>query len=242
MRPRLIGFTMLVTVALLWQLFGCATPTADRQITSQVVEPPSQITLQWEPSTTKTDGTALTDILGYKIHYGQRSRTYAFTKFVGNQTSAAVSGLVPGRIYFFALTAYDSAGNQSELSGEVSMVVPTTTSETPTLMQEALRRGHAAEIWVTGAQPAEVVSFLHSQAGEGEGPCSPQLGGLCIDLLDPSVFGEATVNDSGIAILRYTTPTDVALGQMMSVQAVIQRGPDGADSVKTNVITSTVTD
>lgn len=242
MRPWPIGYTMMVPVALMWQLFGCATPIAERQMTSQVVEPPLQIELRWDPPTTKADGTPLTDIAGYKIHYGQRSRTYAFTKLVGNQTSAGVSGLVPGRTYFFAVTAYDSAGNQSELSGEVSKVGPPTSSPTPTLMQEALRRGHATEMWVIGAHHGEVVSFLHSLAGEGEGPCSPQLGGLCIDLLEPAVLGEATANDSGIAILKHTTPADVALGQRISVQAVLQRGADGTESVKTNVITSAVTD
>jgi hypothetical protein len=109
-------------------------------------------------------------------------------------------------------------------------------------MQDALRRGHAAQFWIAGAHPGETVSFLQSLSGEGKGPCSPQLGGLCVDLMEPSVFGEATADDSGTAILTHTFPPETPLGQLMSIQAVIQRGANGANSVKTNAITSTVTD
>jgi hypothetical protein len=240
--PRRIGLSIMAIVVLMWQLHGCMTPTNGPQMASQPVEPSAQIQLRWDPPTTKADGNPLTDIVGYKIHYGQRSRTYAFTKIVGNQTSAGVSGLVPGRTYFFAVTAHDSAGNESSLSDEVSKVAPSTTSQMPTLMQDAMARGQPVQFWVAGAQPGEVVSFLSSQSGEGEGPCSPQLGGLCVDLLDPSVFGEATADDSGTAILTQIIPTTAPPGQTISVQAVIRRGPDGGDSVKTNVITSRVTD
>jgi hypothetical protein len=200
-------------------------------------EPPAQILLSWDPPTAKADGSPLTDIAGYKIHYGQRSRTYAFTNIVGNQTSAGIAGLIPGRTYFFAVTAYDSMGNESRLSDEVSRVAPLTVSQTPMLMQDALARGQTAQFLVAGAHPGET-----SLSGEGEGPCSPQLGGLCVDLLDPSAFGEATADDSGTATLTHVIPATAPLGQRISIQAVIQRGPDGADSVKTNVITSRVMD
>jgi hypothetical protein len=237
-----MGLAVVAIVALLWQLYGCTTPAHDHQMTGQLVEPPPQIQLKWDPPTTRADGSPLTDIVGYKIHYGQRSRTYAFTKLVGNQTSSGVSGLVPGRTYFFAVSAYDSAGKESTLSDEITKIVPPTASQTLMLMQDALRRGHASQFWVARARPGEVVSFLYSLHGEGEGPCSPQLGGLCVDLVEPSVFGEATANDSGIAVLAHTIPAEAPLGQGMSIQAVIRRGPDGAASVKTNAITSRVTE
>lgn len=237
-----LGLMPLAIVVLMWQLYGCATPANDRQVASQPAEPPAQIQLQWTPPTAKADGRPLTDIAGYKIHYGQRSRTYAFVKDVGNQTSAALSGLVPGRTYFFAVSAYDSAGNESSLSDEVSKVAPPTPTATPMLMQDALARGQACQFWVAGVGPGEVVSYLYSTSGAGEGPCSPQLGGLCVDLLDPQVFGEATADETGTAILTYTIPPEAPLGQTIAVQAVIRRGPDGAQSVKTNVITSRVTE
>ena len=42
---------------------------------------------------------------------------------VGANTSHTTSGLVSGRTYYFAVTAYDAAGNESGFSGEVSKVV-----------------------------------------------------------------------------------------------------------------------
>lgn len=239
---RLIALAMLVAWVFVWQLHGCTTPAHERPMTSQPSEPPPQIQLGWDPPTTRADGSPLTDIAGYAIHYGQRSRTYAFTKRVGNQTSAGLSGLVPGRTYYFTVTAYDSAGNESRPSNEASTVVPPLTSQTLILVQDALTRSQATQFWVAGAHPGEIVSFLQSLSGEGEGPCSPQLGGLCVDLLEPVVFGEATADHSGTAILMHTIPAEVVLGQVVSVQAVIQRGSNGADSVKTNVITSRVID
>ena len=63
------------------------------------------------------------DLAGYKIYVGTASGTYSFpgSAFViGKVTSYTVSNLPKGQTYFFAMTAYDSAGNESPLSAEVS--------------------------------------------------------------------------------------------------------------------------
>ena len=63
------------------------------------------------------------DLAGYKIYVGTASGTYNFpgSAFViGKVTSYAVSNLPIGQTYFFAMSAYDSAGNESPLSAEVS--------------------------------------------------------------------------------------------------------------------------
>jgi hypothetical protein len=182
----------------------------------------------------------LTDIAGYKIYYGLTSRTYDFIKTVGTQTSYTLSGLEPGRTYYFTVTANDAAGNESRFSNEVSVTIPPMVREIPILAHDALTRGRDVQFRVTGVNSDEVVSFLFSLAGEGGGPCSPQLGGLCVDLANPSVFGEATADASGTATLSRTIPADVPAGDTISFQAVIQRGPGGSDSVKTNAITAKV--
>ena len=63
------------------------------------------------------------DLAGYKVYVGTASGTYSFPRsaFVtGKVTSYTVSNLPKGQTYFFAISAYDSAGNESVLSGEVS--------------------------------------------------------------------------------------------------------------------------
>jgi hypothetical protein len=232
-----LGISMLAGTLI---LSGCAKRLGGAQAPGATVELAGQVQLSWERPTTKADGTPLTDISGYKIYYGLTSQTYDFTKTVSNQTTYAISGLERGRTYYFAVTAYNASGNESGFSNEVSVTVPPTVSETPVLAHEPLTRGRETQFRVMGVNSDEVVSFLFSIAGEGNGPCSPQLGGLCVDLLDPSVFGEATADASGTATLTRTLPADAHVGRTISIQAVIQRGPSGTHSVKTNAITAKV--
>jgi hypothetical protein len=63
------------------------------------------------------------DLAGYKIYVGTNSGAYSFpgSPFViGKVASYSISNLPKGQTYFFALSAYDSAGNESVLSAEVS--------------------------------------------------------------------------------------------------------------------------
>ncbi|MGD0887035.1 MAG: fibronectin type III domain-containing protein [Thermodesulfovibrionales bacterium] len=79
-----------------------------------------QITLVWNPPTTNTDGTPLTDLAGYIVYYGTASRNYPQNVPVGIVTTYTVSNLTDGLTYYFAVAAYDTAGNQSAYSNEVS--------------------------------------------------------------------------------------------------------------------------
>jgi len=72
------------------------------------------VLIQWLPNTE-------TDLQGYIVHYGTASRFYSYTSDVGLATSHSVENLQPGREYFFAVTAYDTAGNASYFSDEVSI-------------------------------------------------------------------------------------------------------------------------
>jgi hypothetical protein len=232
-----VSIALLVGLLMWVVLNGCAKSSREAPLSADLG---GQIRLSWEAPTTRADGTPLTNIAGFTLHYGLTSGEYAFTKAVGDQPMSAVSGLEPGATYYFAVTAYDYAGNESRFSNEVAVTVPLTVGQTPLLTQDPLRRGQASHFRVRGADPNEVVSFLFSTSGEGGGPCSPQLGGLCVDLLDPRVFGEATADSSGTAIFTHTIPADAPLGQTVSIQAVIQRGSGGTASVKTNAITARV--
>ncbi len=71
----------------------------------------AQVTLAWEPNTEN-------DLAGYKIYYGKLSGNYDSNVDVGYQTSYTLSGFTSGETYFFAATAYDFSGNESEYSNE----------------------------------------------------------------------------------------------------------------------------
>ena len=72
------------------------------------------------------------DLAGYSVHYGTASGTYIYHINAGNKTSQLVSNLSNGATYYFAVTAYDAAGNESLPSAEASVAIPETTSTSQT--------------------------------------------------------------------------------------------------------------
>lgn len=73
----------------------------------------ANINLAWDASSTS-------DVSGYKIHYGTVSGNYSTVVDVGNAISYALSNLHSGVTYFFAVTSYDSSGQESDYSNEIS--------------------------------------------------------------------------------------------------------------------------
>jgi hypothetical protein len=62
-------------------------------------------------------------VAGYYVHYGLASHAYTWTIDVGNRTDHTVLNLGAGQTYFFAVTAYDAARNESQPSNEVSATI-----------------------------------------------------------------------------------------------------------------------
>jgi hypothetical protein len=81
-----------------------------------ILEPP-QVTLIWDPNTEP-------DLAGYKIHYGTASNDYLHSIDVGDTEICTITDLQPGETYYFAATAYNTAGLESDYSDEVIYTVP----------------------------------------------------------------------------------------------------------------------
>jgi len=75
------------------------------------------VIVRWDPNTEP-------DLLGYKVYWGTSSRNYTDFGDAKNNTSYRVPDLPEGIEYFFAVTAYDTALNESDFSTEVSYTVP----------------------------------------------------------------------------------------------------------------------
>jgi hypothetical protein len=88
-----------------------ASPTSASPTTSSA-------TLTWNANTE-------TDLAGYKVYRGTSPGTYGapIATLQGNVTNYVATGLQLGMTYYFAVTAYDTAGNESVYSNEVSKSV-----------------------------------------------------------------------------------------------------------------------
>lgn len=78
--------------------------------------------VSWDIPTTNADGSTLNDLDGFNVHY--RHETYTRLEVVNDESlsSVLIGDLEPGT-WFFAVTAFDLAGNESAPSTEVSKVV-----------------------------------------------------------------------------------------------------------------------
>jgi hypothetical protein len=85
-----------------------------------------QATLSWLPPTENTDGSPLTDLAGYEIHWGINPGSYTESAVINNQgiTSYVVDNLLSGATYYFATSAFTASGMQSNFSNEASKTIP----------------------------------------------------------------------------------------------------------------------
>lgn len=60
------------------------------------------------------------DIDYYTVHYGTSSGVYTFVAWGGRNSTATLSGLTEGEVYYIAITATNTSGHESPLSAEVS--------------------------------------------------------------------------------------------------------------------------
>jgi VCBS repeat-containing protein len=90
----------------------------------------AQADISWLPNSE-------TNLAGYEIHYGTTSQNYTTVIDVGlpepvdGRIHAAVDDLAEGNTYFFAAKAYDSNGDESDYSQEISYTVTSSEPSPP---------------------------------------------------------------------------------------------------------------
>jgi hypothetical protein len=140
-------FAIVVIICLLVSLCGCSTRTNKKSspfppLPSLLAAPaprPAKVTLAWSSSTDSS-------VVGYIIYSGYSSRTYTNMIDVGNVLICTVSNLAIKTTYFFAATAYNLIGMESDFSNEVRWPAPSRTNLVitiygGTLQQSALPTG-----------------------------------------------------------------------------------------------------
>jgi hypothetical protein len=92
-----------------WVLTGCSLTS-----TGSTSGAPGTVTLSWVAPTDNTNGTPLTDLAGYHIHYGTTpdNLTKSIDLTGTGTTEYEVSGLTAGT-YYFSISAYTAIGTES---------------------------------------------------------------------------------------------------------------------------------
>lgn len=81
------------------------------------------LTLRWEAPTQAVDGSPLSGLSGYRIHYGQISRNYTDALQIPANVGGSYSISVPPGTYYVAMTAIGLDGSESAYSNEVVRLV-----------------------------------------------------------------------------------------------------------------------
>jgi hypothetical protein len=82
------------------------------------------VTLHWTAPTQNTDGTALTNLAGYKVYWGTAPGSYPHSATITNVglSSYVVDQLTPAT-WYFSMSALNSTGVESALSNAASKVI-----------------------------------------------------------------------------------------------------------------------
>ena len=123
MNRRTKYWFLLAFVSLI--LYGCGGGGGGSSTSSS--NPPEEttpsISLSWETPVSLADGKPLADLAGFNIYYGKSSQAYSDFLDVGKVQRYTFQSMSQGD-YYFVITAYDAAGNETDFSPEVKKSIP----------------------------------------------------------------------------------------------------------------------
>jgi len=115
---------LTLALALALVITGCTEVTPSPNSSAAGQSGVGTATLSWSPVTQNTDGTLLTNLAGYTVHYGASPGALSTTVVLAdpNQTIYVVSPLTAGT-WYFAVSAYTTDGTQGELSNVAAKTI-----------------------------------------------------------------------------------------------------------------------
>ena len=117
----------IATAALMMTLAACGGGGSSSGSTSSATPPATtgSAELAWTAPTQNEDGTALTNLAGYKVRYGQAVGALGQVRDVTSPatTNVTIEGLSAGT-WYFTVASYTNAGVESAPTGAVSKSIP----------------------------------------------------------------------------------------------------------------------
>lgn len=148
------------------ELLAVADEGGDKTVPSDVenvraTASDSSVTLTWDIATDDTG------VVGYNIYYGTVSVTnggdanYTDLAKTGSALEYMVTGLKNGTTYYFAVTAFDAAGNESEYYSNESSATPA--GKAPTVETPGVAGGEAPKVVSASAKYINEVEIVFSE-------------------------------------------------------------------------------
>lgn len=116
----------LATAALMMALAACGGGGGSGGSTIGTTPPTTgSAELTWTAPTRNEDGTALTNLAGYKVRYGQSAGALGQMRDIASPatTSVTIEGLSAGT-WYFTVASYTNTGVESAPTGAVSKTIP----------------------------------------------------------------------------------------------------------------------
>jgi hypothetical protein len=189
------------------------------------VQADRSVTLAWDP-------VASSLLAGYRLYHGAQSRTYTSVMDVGNVTTNTVPGLASGQTYYFAVTAYDSSGLESDFSNEVSYTVPVSTTNQSTLIFSSVSGSLSAPFIATNGTIFEPLTTDVTNGGQAVYPFYLTNAG---NYLISAMVTAPSASQNSFYVSVDTPPTDpltiwdIPVSTKMTWQTVSWRGNGNGD-------------
>jgi hypothetical protein len=169
------------------------------------------ITLTWTPATTNTDGSVITGLSNYRLHYGFSSAVYTHSIDVGNANAVTLTNIDATKTYFFTVTCYNESGNESAFSTELVSIVSDTSDPDNDGMPDAWEIRHFG----TPETPAGGAS------ADSDGDGVPNLGEY--------VAGTSPTNENSQPLIRFAVTNHRAV---VAFDAPMAEGPSYGGKVR----------
>lgn len=113
-----VGTTTGIVISVVDGTATASLPPFSLNVVSTAAAGPATAKVTWVAPTENNNGTALTDLAGYYVHYGTSESDLSEVVQVASAStlSYVVTGLATGTTWYFAVSAYTSGGEQSALS------------------------------------------------------------------------------------------------------------------------------
>jgi hypothetical protein len=170
------------------------------------------VSLAWDANTES-------DLAGYRLHYGTASGRYTLTTDISGPVNAvSISNLSASTTFYFVVTAFDAAGNESLPSNEVA-VRPTVTGTAPTIVQAVEVGTSSAYILQSGTLTIQVTGTNFQ-------------GGAVVGLGSGITVGPTSLLDSG----HLTASIVVAPAASLGTRTLTLTNPDGGAASRPNTL------